>query len=93
MAQVSDGPQAALMNQHTDAGVDYRQAGRSNQTNLDTHRAAHDEQDRPSERGGDEAEAPPPPENEAEQDQSWDHGEFLGLLQRTIRPLVTIGGT
>jgi hypothetical protein len=48
MAQVSDGPQAALMNQHTDAGVDYRQAGRSDQTNLDTHRAAHDELGFPS---------------------------------------------
>src|SRR6266508_5839315 len=54
---------------------------------------AHDEQDRPSERGGGEAEPPPAPENEAEQDQSWDHGEFLRLVQHTVRPLGTSGGT
>jgi hypothetical protein len=47
------------MNQRTDAGVDYRQPGRSNQTNLDTHHEAHEEQDRPAQRSGDEGEPPP----------------------------------
>jgi hypothetical protein len=51
------------MNQHTDTGVDYRQPGRSNQTNLDTHHVAHDKQDRPSQRGGGKGEPPPAPEN------------------------------
>ena len=65
MAQQSDSPQASLMDQHTDAGVDYCQHGRSDQPNLDTHHVAHDEQERPSKRGGDEGEPPPVPENQA----------------------------
>jgi len=88
MAQQSDSPKASLMDQHTDAGVDYCQPGRSDQPNLDTPHVAHDEQERPSDCGGDEGEPPPMPENQAEQDQSWDHGDSSHLSEHTVHHLV-----
>jgi hypothetical protein len=43
MAKQSDRPHAALMDEHTDAGVDDCQPGRTEQAKLDTHHVAYDE--------------------------------------------------
>jgi hypothetical protein len=77
MTQQSEGPQDTLMDQHTDAGIDHRQTGRSQQSNLDVHRVVYDQQDRPTHCGSYEGQAPPAPEDQAKQDQGWDHNCVL----------------
>jgi hypothetical protein len=73
MAQQSEGPQDTLMDEHTDAGIDYRQAGCSEQPNLDIHHVGYDQQDRPTHGGSNEGQTPPTPEDQAKQDQGWNH--------------------
>jgi hypothetical protein len=52
--QFPDRPQNALMNQHADASVGYREPRRAEQARLDTHHVGSDQQDWPSQSGGDE---------------------------------------
>ena len=75
--QQSEGPQDAAMDQHTDAGIDHSQSGRSEKPNLDIHRVGCDKEERPTHGGGEKGQAPPTPEDHAEQDESWDHGSSL----------------
>ena len=94
MAKQSEGPQDTLMDQHPDAGVDHCQTGRSEQPNLDVHHVGRDKQDGPTHRGDDKGQTPPPPEDQAKQDQGWNHKTRpYRVLKHTLGPPAAVGGT
>ena len=67
------------MNKHADAGVGHGQRGGLDQPCIESDDVGNDKEQGPSERGRDERDRPPSPQDQTEQDHGWDHLDHLAL--------------
>jgi hypothetical protein len=74
-----------LVDQYANARVYRRQEGRAEQLScVCVHHIGLDQQERPADGCDNEAQVPPASEDQAEQDQGWDHDASFPCLKDTL---------